>query len=166
MSERYSWQEIWDKTTSDLTLGNEDLREVVVDVLSLVLKELADSVMDGCLFLMLEYRPQCIPNYALEDKWLIALPENFLRGELRQSVLSLFHEIAHFHLKHDSRTTARSREDMKRQEAEAASTAEQWMKDAEQAIQEHIAVESTASESMRQARGIYRTFVEGNPNPL
>ena len=57
MNERYTWQEIWDRTTVDFTLGNDDLRECVANVLSLIPKEVADSVLEGCLFLMLGYDP-------------------------------------------------------------------------------------------------------------
>ncbi|OGO05033.1 MAG: hypothetical protein A2Y60_00960 [Chloroflexi bacterium RBG_13_54_9] len=163
MSERYTWQEIWDKTTPDFALGNEDLRECVVDVLSLLPKAVADSVIEGCLFLMLEYDPRYISNGVLQNKWLIALPENFLQGDLRQIVHSLFHEIAHFHLKHDLRETMASDQETKRMEAEASRTAEQWAKDAEGLIQEYVSLEAGARESIRRARGTYRSFVEGYP---
>jgi hypothetical protein len=163
MSDRYTWQEIWDRTTSDFTLGNEDLREAVVDVLALLPKEVADSVLEGCLFLMLGYDPKCISNSALQNKWLIALPENFLQADLRQVVQSLFHEIAHYYLKHDLRQTIATDQDIRRQEAEAASTTERWLKEAEHLIQEYVSTEGGASESMRRARGTYRSFVEGYP---
>lgn len=163
MSERYTWQEIWDRTTSDFTLGNEDLREAVVNVLALLPKEVADSVMAGGLFLMVGYDPRCISNQALQNRWLIALPENFLQGDLRQVVHSLFHEIAHYYLKHDLRETMASAQDIKRYEAEATSTAERWLEDAERLIEEYVSTEGGASEAIRRARGVYRSFVEGYP---
>ena len=76
---------------------------------------------------------------------------------------SLFHEIAHFYLKHDLRQTITTDQDIRKQEAEAASTAELWLKDADRLIQEYVSTEGGASESMRRARGTYRSFVEGYP---
>ncbi len=163
MSERYTWQEIWDRVTPDFTLGNEDLRECVVDVLSFLPIDVADSVMGGCVFLMLGYDPLCISSQALQNKWLIALPESFLQGDLKEIVYGLFHEIAHYYLKHDPRETAVSPQEAKKHRAEATSTAEGWLKDAEGLIQEYVSTEGGAREAIRRARGTYRSFVEGYP---
>lgn len=130
---RYTPEEVWQADGGILTLGEDELRELVSIALSRVPKAVADRVFKGCIFVMAKFEwgaGTYIPKQLLRGKCVIALSEKLMDEDRESAVRTILHEVAHFYLKHmPSGLVPGSSEDCEcRQEEEADLAVDEWLK--------------------------------------
>lgn len=129
----YTPEEVWEADGGILTLGENELRELVSVALSKVPKSVTDKVLKGCIFVMAKFEwgaGTYIPRELLEGKCVIALSERLMDEDRRSAIRTILHEVAHFHLHHmPPGLVAGPGEGCDcRQEQEAEAKVEQWLR--------------------------------------
>ncbi len=99
----YTPEEVWQADGGILTLGENELRDLVSVALSKVPKSVANKVFKGCIFVMAKFEwgaGTYIPKELLEGKCVIALSEKLMDEDQKSAVRTILHEVAHFYLRH------------------------------------------------------------------
>lgn len=102
-SANYTPAEVWEADDGILTLGEDELRELVSVALSKVPKRVANRVFKGCIFVMAKFEwgaGTYIPKELLEGKCVIALSEKIMDEDRDSAMRTVLHEVAHFYLRH------------------------------------------------------------------
>ena len=131
-SSNYTPEEVWEADGGILTLGEDELRGLVLVALSEVPKRVVNKVFKGCIFVMAKFEwgaGTYIPKELLEGKCVIALSERLMDEDQISAVRTVLHEVAHFHLGHmPPGLVAGSEEDCDcRQEKEADAAVDEWL---------------------------------------
>jgi hypothetical protein len=129
----YTPEEVWEADAGILTLGEDELRQLVSVTLSKVPKTVADKVFKGCILVMAKYEwgpGTYIPKELLKGKCVIALSEKLMDEDRKSAIRTVLHEVAHFHLRHmPPGLLSESGEGCDcRQEQEAEAQVEEWLK--------------------------------------
>ena len=130
---RYTPEEVWQADCGIMTLGEDELRDLVSIALSKVPRRVADRVFEGCLFVMAKYewgRGTFIPKMLLKNKCVIALSERLMDEDRSSAERTILHEVAHFYLGHmPPGLVPGCSEDLEaRLEEEADWQAEEWLR--------------------------------------
>lgn len=132
MTEKYTVEEITDQNCGCVLPGTKKLLDPHTLALSKVPKEIADRVLEECLFLMPNpgmggFR---VSKRLLQGKDVIVLSEKLLEEDQKYIVLTILHEVAHFYLNHKNRVLdGLSEEEDRKQEEAADRWARQWIED-------------------------------------
>lgn len=132
MTEKYTFEEITDQNCGCVLPLNDRLLELHASALSKVPKEIAERVLEECLFLVPDpgmggFR---ISKRVLQGKDVIVLSEKLLEKDNKDIVPIILHEVAHFYLNHKSRLLDQLSEEEDRKQEEAADRwARQWIED-------------------------------------
>lgn len=129
---RYTPMEIQEKMrVNDTTLGDDSLRALAGEVLSLVPSEVADQVVSGCLIHMPRHKRggDYIGKDVLEGKSLIVLPEALRNACEEEYTWVILHEVAHFALDHKMYVSTEEREEHER---EANALAAKWLEESKE----------------------------------
>jgi len=131
VTERYTPAQVHYMDAGVVTMGDDDLRYIISDVLAKVPAAVVDRVMDGCRFLMprIQGKGTFIPAALLEGLDVILLPEGLL-DDPDEMETTILHEVAHFWLGHESPLQWDPSEDIlpryDQQEAEAWTQVGEW----------------------------------------
>ena len=132
MTEKYTVEEILDKSAGSVLPENNQLRDPVALALSKVPKKIANRVLEECLFLMpspgmMGFR---ISKKLLQGSNAIVLSEKLLEKDQKYIVLTILHEVGHFYLNHKNPVIDQlSEEEERKQEEAAVRWARQWIED-------------------------------------
>jgi SprT-like family len=99
----YTPREVWEADGGILTLGEDELRDLVSVALSKVPKSVANKVFKGCIFVMAKFEwgaGTYIPKELLKGKCVIALSEKIMDEDRNSAMRTVLHEVAHFYLQH------------------------------------------------------------------
>lgn len=132
MTEKYTVEEIWYKDGGYKTMNIEELRGLVALALSKVPKEIADRVLEECLFLMLTpgVMGLFVSKKLLQGRDAIVLSEKLLEKDEKDKALIILHEVGHFYLNHNRQLfDGLSEEEDRKQEEAADGWARQWIED-------------------------------------
>ncbi len=129
----YTPEQVWEADGGILTLGENELRELVSVALSKVPRRVADRVFTGCIFVMAKFEwgaGTYIPRELLEGKCVIALSEKLMDEDRESAIRTILHEVAHFYLRHVPPGLAAGPGEACdcRQEREAEAQVDRWLK--------------------------------------
>jgi len=132
MKKRYTSEEIWYNDAGIVSLDNDKVRSLIARLLSKVPKDVADKVLEECLFIMPMFDEIGfhLPKNILQNKCVIAFSESLLKEDDKNIVHIGLHEIAHFYLDHKSPLLEDlSDEEAKKQEEDADRLADKWLRE-------------------------------------
>jgi SprT-like family len=132
-SPNYTPEAVWEADAGILTLGENELRELVSFALCKVPKRVADKVFKGCIFVMAKFEwgaGTYIPKELLRGKCVIALSERLMDEPREAAIHTILHEVAHFYLRHmpPGLMTEPGEGCDCRQEEEAEAQVKEWLK--------------------------------------
>lgn len=124
----FTSEEIFYQDAGVVTLGSEELRYLLADILTRIPGEIVEDVYFNCRFLMprLEELGSYLPNSVIKDKHLFAFHSGLLKWSKEKQIQVILHEIAHYVLGHKAIFEAID-VDWRKQEKEADSLRDKWL---------------------------------------
>ena len=128
MTKYFTFKDVYHIDRGSASLGNEDLRNLLARILTIVPKEIVDAVYEDCLFLLINpsAKGSFFPKRLIERKHLIIFPEDLLDWSFEEQLDKVLDAVAHYILNHKSGLEL-DNDDLEKQEQEAEALRNRWL---------------------------------------
>lgn len=128
MTNFFTFEDVYHIDRGSASLGNEDLRNLLARILTIVPKEIVDAVYEDCLFLLINpsAKGSFFPKRLIERKHLIIFPEDLLDWSFEEQLDKVLDAVAHYILNHKSGLEL-DNDDLEKQEQEAEALRNRWL---------------------------------------